>query len=87
MQFQFGDQTFETENETAVGSRWIVDAVLIADQTLAKAAEVEELIPVRAVTSQACGIVGEHDADLAERDQRHQLLKAWTVGSAAAGAP
>ena len=49
---QFRDQALEAEDQAAIGSRRVVNAVLVADEALAVATEVEELIPVGAVTGQ-----------------------------------
>ena len=76
VQFQFRDQALQTQDEPTIGSGRIVNAVLVGDETGAEAAQVEELIPVRAVASQAGDIVGEDDADLLLVDQGDEFLKA-----------
>ena len=49
MQFQFRNLAFQTEKEPTVGRGGIIDAIAIADETLALATQVEQLIPVRAI--------------------------------------
>src|SRR6266508_5155524 len=75
MQFQFGDQAFEAQNEAPVDGGRIVNAVLIADETGAKSAQIEQLIPVGAVPRQARDIVSEDDAHLFLVDECDEFLK------------
>src|SRR5262249_30255454 len=83
VQLQLGDQALEAEDEPAIRSRRVVDAILVADQALAVATEVEELIPVGAVTGPARDVVGEDDADVLQGDEGDEFLKA---GAPLAGA-
>ena len=85
VQLQFGDQALQTEDQPTIGSGRVVDAVLVADETAAVAAQVEELIPVGAVAGQAGDVVGEDDADLLLVDQGHEFLEAVPPFGGAAG--
>ena len=87
VQLQFGDQALEAEDQPTIGRGRVVNAVLVADQAAAKAAQVEELIPVGAVAGQAGDVVGEDDADLLLVDQGHEFLEALAARGGAAGAP
>ena len=75
MQFQLGDLPFQAQQQTAVSTRRVVDAVAVGDETAGKAAQVEERIPVGAVARQARDLNGEDETDLASGDLGHQILK------------
>jgi hypothetical protein len=49
VQLQLRDQAFQTQNQPAIDRGRVVNAVLVADQTVTETAQVEELIPVGAV--------------------------------------
>ena len=85
MQFQFRDQPF-SRGETTIGGSRVVNAILIADETAAEAAQVEELIPVGAVAGQTRDIVGKDDPDLLLVDQGNQFLKTEPALGRPAGA-
>src|SRR5262249_16763949 len=87
MEFQFRDQAFETEEEPAIGSRRVVNALLIADETMPVATEVEELVPVGAVAGQAGDILGEGDGGVAGGDLGCGGVKGRARGGGAAGEP
>jgi hypothetical protein len=53
MQFELRDRAFQAQQEAAVRCPRIIDAVVIADQTAAMTAYVEQWVPIRAVASQA----------------------------------
>jgi hypothetical protein len=76
VQLQLRDQALQTKNEPTIGSSRIVNAVLVADEAGAEAAQIEELIPVGAVASQASDVVGEDDADPLLVDESYEFLKA-----------
>ena len=57
----------------------IVDAIAIRDQALAIAAQVEQRIPVRAITGEPGDVVGQDDPDLAQGDAGDQVLEAAPV--------
>src|SRR5262249_18684032 len=76
VQLQLGDQPLQTQEESPIGSSRIVDAILVADEAVAEAAQVQELIPVRAVACQARGVIREDDADLAQGHTADQFGEA-----------
>ena len=86
VQLQLGDQALQTEDQATIGSGRVVNAVLVADEAVAEAAQVEEVIPVGAVAGQAGDVVGEDDADLLLVDQGDEFLKALASLGGAAGA-
>src|SRR5262249_6180506 len=75
MEFQLRDLPFQAQQQTTMGTRWVVDAVTVGDETPRKAAQVEERIPVGTVAGQACDLDGENEADLAPSDLGHQILE------------
>ena len=85
VQFQFGDQALEAQDQTAIGSCRVANAVLVADQAVPPAAQVEQGVPVGAVAGQAGDVVGEDDADLPLVDQSDQLLEAGAALGRATG--
>ena len=86
VQFQLGDQALEAEDQAPIGSRRVVNTVLVADEAGAQAAQVEEVIPVGAVAGQAGDVVGEDDADLLLVDEGDEFLKALPSLGGTAGA-
>ena len=56
---------FNPSNNLPVDGRCIVHAIAIGDQAIGVSAQIEQLIPVRAVARQPLGFVGHEDADLA----------------------
>jgi hypothetical protein len=75
VQFHLGDLALEAQQQPPVNRGRIVDALMIAQQTFAVAAGVQQRIPVGAVARQPRGVVSEDDADLAQRYVSDQLLK------------
>ena len=76
MQLQLRDLALETEEQPAIDRRWIINTVVIADQTAAESAEVEELVPVGAVAGEPRDVIGEYDPDIAESNPADQLGEA-----------
>src|SRR5262249_13371871 len=75
VQLQLRDQALQAEDKAPIDRGRVVDAVLVADQAAAVAAQVEELIPVGAVAGQAGDVVGDDDPDLFEGDEGDQFLE------------
>lgn len=86
VQLQFGDQPLQAQDQATIRSRRVVNAVLIADEAVAEAAQVEELIPIGAVAGQAGDVVGEDDADLLLVDEGDQFLEPLPALAGAAAA-
>jgi hypothetical protein len=49
MQLQLGDLALQAQEEAPVRRRGVVDAIAVADEAMAVAAQVEQLIPVSAI--------------------------------------
>ena len=49
MQLQLGDLALQAQEEAPVRRRGVVDAIAVADEAMAVAAQVEQLIPVGAI--------------------------------------
>src|SRR5262249_20759948 len=60
--------SLQTEEHPPVDRGGVVDAVVIADQALPEAAQVEQLVPVRAVTGEPGDVIRKYDPYIAERD-------------------
>jgi hypothetical protein len=87
VQLHLGDLALEAQQQPAVDRGRVINALVVAQQTVAVAAGVQQRIPVGTVAGQSRGVVGEDDADLAQRHVRHQLLESHTpVGGAGAAA-
>lgn len=85
MELQLGDLAFEPEQEVPIGSGGVVDPIAVADEAVTVTAEIEQLVPLGAVPRQPGDIVGEDDADLAERDPSDELLQPLATHGGAAG--
>jgi hypothetical protein len=75
MQFQFGEVAFQTKQQPSICRAGIGDAVVVGDETLLVAAQIEERIPVGAIAGQAGDIEGQDDPDLAQGDLARSSLK------------
>jgi hypothetical protein len=58
---------------------------VIDDQSIDQGAEVDEVVPVAAIPSQARGLDAKDRTNGAGTDGRDQLLKAWALDQAGAG--
>ena len=83
VQFQFSDQTFEPQDQPAIGCRRVVNRLLIPDEATTVAAQIKKLIPIGAVACQTCDIIGEDDAYLPEVDTRYEFLETGAASGAA----
>src|SRR5258707_13917009 len=76
MQLQLGQLPLETQKQAPVSRPRIIDAIAISDETAPIATDIEEWIPIRAITRNAGHIDRKDHDDLAERHSSHQFLKA-----------
>jgi hypothetical protein len=74
-QFCLAHCTFHAEQESVVGERGIVDAVLIGDQRPDEAAELPQRVPVTSVAGQARSLNGHDRADPAFADRSQSLFE------------
>src|SRR6266498_3707480 len=65
---KYANHKFQTKQQSSICRAGIVDTISVGDQTLLIAAQIEERIPVRAVTGQARDVEGQEDANLAQSD-------------------
>ena len=79
MQLHLGDRALQAQEQPPIRRARIVDALAVADEALPVAAQVEQRIPVRAVAAETGHLGGEHDAHLAQRHPRDQVLEALPV--------
>lgn len=79
MQFHFRDLALQAQQEPAIRATRIIDPVAIGDQALLVAAQIQQWIPVGAVTRQTGDIDRENDPDLVRRDLADQLLEPFPV--------
>jgi hypothetical protein len=63
------------EQAVVVLSR-IIDAILVDDERVGQATDLDEAVPVAAGTSQPRGFEAQDGADAAESDLGHQVLEA-----------
>ena len=87
VQLDFGEGALEPEQQAPIGGARIIDSVAVGDEAVPVAAQIEQRVPVRTVPGQARDLGGEHDANLAERDARDQVLEALAMDSGRAAQP
>ncbi len=76
MQLQLGQLPLETQKQAPVSRTRIIDAIAISDETAPIATDIQEWIPIRAITRKAGHIDRKDHADLAKRHSGHHFLKA-----------
>src|SRR5262245_32730717 len=74
VQFQFCDQALQAQDQAAIGRGRVIDALLVADETVAVATQVEQLIPIGAVAGQTGNVVGKENSRGFLVDEGHQFL-------------
>ena len=80
VQFRFGHDALQSEDQAIVEKRRMIDAVAIADQRVGHAAEIEQAIPVGIIARQAGDFQSEHDAHVPERDFGGHVSEAGALG-------
>src|SRR3954469_9846270 len=80
MQLHLRDGALEAKKKPPVRGARIVNAVAIADEGLAIAAQIQQRIPIRAVPAETGHFGREHDADLAQCHTGDQDLEALPMG-------
>ncbi len=74
MQFEFGNLSFETEQQSSVDAGRVINAIAVGDQAIVTTTEIKQLIPVRTVACQAGRVERQQDAGFAESDLRDEIL-------------
>ena len=62
VQLDLADDSLHAQQQPAVDRSGIVDPISICDQTLSQGTDIQQRIPVAAITRQARALVAEHDA-------------------------
>jgi hypothetical protein len=76
------DTALHAEDQPIVGQRQIIDLIEIGHQGGEESAELEQLGPVLRVAGETRGFEAQDDADVPQRDLRHQVLEAGPMGEA-----
>jgi hypothetical protein len=76
---------FETQQQAIVGLANIIDALVIDDDGVHQAAQVQQVVPVAIVARQARDLDAQHRADTTEPNFGDQALKAGSLGAARPG--
>jgi hypothetical protein len=80
VQFRFGHDALQPEDQAIVEKRRMIDAVAIADQRVSHATKIEQAIPVGIIAGQAGDFQAEHDAYAAESDFRREACEPGAFG-------
>ena len=75
VKLRFAHRSLETEKETVVEVRRIVNAILVEDQRVGQGADLEQAMPVGVVPGEPRDLEPHHDARAAESDIRHEPPK------------
>ena len=69
----------QPQEQPTVGRSRVVDPIVVGNQAVLIAAEVEQGIPIGAVAGQPSDLVGEEDAHLSQRHLGHHILEALAM--------
>jgi len=78
-QLIFTHGTFHTKEEAIVAVQGIVDAILIAQQSMKDTADVDEVMPFGIRPRQPAELQPQHDSHMVQAHFRHQPLKARAI--------
>ena len=87
MQFGFAHGALQTKQQAIVEQRRMIDAIIVADERIGDAAEIEQAIPVRIVSRQTRDFQPEHDAHVGQRHLAGQASEPGALVGAGAGEP
>ena len=87
VQFGFAHRTLEAEQQTIVEQRRMIDAIVVANESVGEAAEFEQAIPVGVVPRQARDFQTENDSHMGQRDFAGQASEPGSIVGAGAGEP
>ena len=85
MEFGLAHRAFQTQKEPVVETGWIVDAVLVEDQSVGESANLQQAVPVGIVPRQPGHFEAHDDAGVPHADVGHQALKTAAPGRRRAG--
>jgi hypothetical protein len=69
----------ETKQEAIVEVGWVVETVLVKDESVGQSADLEHTVPVHGTPCQPGHLQTEHYPDLAHTNRSHQLLETLTI--------
>src|ERR1700680_4755866 len=87
MQLSLAHGALETEQQSIVEHRGMIDTVGIADEGVGEAAQIEQAIPIGVVAGEAGDFAGEHDGEMAEGDFSGEPGEAIALDDAGTGKP
>ena len=76
VQLGFAHGAFDPQEQAVIVLSGIINAILVDDEGIRQATDLDEAIPVAAGTCQARRLETEHGTDVAETDLGHQVLEA-----------
>ena len=85
MQFRFAHRALESQEQPVIEMAWIVEAVLVQNQSVRQRANLQQTMPVRAVARQARDLQAHHDPCFAQANIGDQTLKAFALAGGGAG--
>src|SRR5215831_8985585 len=85
-QLKLAHGAFHTEQQAIIGMPRIIDSVLVYDDGPDKSTELDQRVPVAAVTSQPRRFDREYGSDAAFADRGQQALEAWSLDATARAA-
>jgi hypothetical protein len=85
VQLGFAHCALEAEQKAIVEQRRVIDAVVVANESIGDAAQFEQAIPVGVVSSQARHFQSEDDAHVSQRDFAGEASKPGALVGAGAG--
>src|SRR5215472_10489636 len=85
VQFGFGHNTFQAQDQAIVKKRRMIDAVAITDQSVSHAAQIEQAIPVSMVARHAGDFQSQHDAHTAQGNFGRHARESRTLGPSRTG--
>ena len=87
MQFDFAHGALDPQEEAVVVLSRIINAVLVDDECIGQATDLDEAIPVAAGPCQTRGLQAQDGAGAAESDLGHQVLEAVATDGGGPGVP
>ncbi len=82
-QLEFADATLHSQKQTVIREARIIDAIKVDDAGIDETAELEQVMPVPAVSGETGGVEAKHGADLPGAEPGDELLEARACYGAA----
>ena len=80
VQLRLAHGTFQPQHQAVVEIPRVIESVLVADESAAKSAQLQQPMPIRAFAGQAGNLEPEHDAGPAHAHLGHESLESLPVG-------